>query len=56
MLGRQGPIITSPNNPGMNLLPHPSIEASTGQVEIKCITSDQGEIKGFTTNQNDANP
>ena len=38
----------------MNLLTHPSIEASTGQVEIKCITSDQVEIKGFAANQNNA--
>ena len=38
----------------MNLLTHPSIEASTGQVEIKCITSDQGKIKGFAANQNNA--
>ena len=34
-------------------LAHPSIEASTGQVEIKVVTSDQREIKGFATNQND---
>lgn len=44
------PVITLPNNPGVNSLTHPSIEASTGQVEIKGIASDQREI---TTNQND---
>ena len=38
------PVITSPNNLGVNSLTHPSIEASTGQVEVKGIPSDQGDI------------
>ena len=48
--GSRTPVITSPNNPGVNSLIHHSIEASTGQVEIKGIASDQGVI---ATNQND---
>lgn len=51
--GNKTPIKT--NNEGIGSLPYPLVEASTGQVEIKSITPDQGEVKGLVTDQSHIN-
>ena len=47
--GTTTPIMAGDNN----LLTYPTVDTSTGQVEIKCVTSDQGPIKGLSINQKD---
>ena len=46
---------TKTNNEGIGSLSYPLVEASTGQVEIKSITPDQGDVKGLVTNQSHVN-
>lgn len=47
--GNRTPVLK--NKGGIDSLPYPSVEASTGQLEIKSVTPDQGEVKGLVTNQ-----
>ena len=49
--GNGTPVLT--DNRGTQSLVYSSVEASTGQVEIKNITPDQREAKGLVTDQND---
>ena len=48
------PVKTLPYNPGTLSLTPSSIDASTGQGKIKCITAGQAEIKGVTFNQGES--
>ena len=47
--GNRTPVLK--NNGGIDSLPYPSVEVSTGRLETKSVTPDQGEVKGLVTNQ-----